>query len=492
MLRYRTLVSACLLVMALSACNSNDVTAADAAAQAQLELQQGRLADSSRSIHKAISIHDDVSEYWITLGKINAETQDYAGAFTAYENGIGLDRGNVDTLHALCQLGIAAGFPDRVDKYADELLLMNPGDAVAIVAKGQSALARGDQSSALKYAEQVLATAPQDSSAQILKARVLAARGSFADAATFIEATLGAGGDDSSKLVYLKGLYTEARDRDHYQLTVKRLAEAKPKDPAIQIDYADMLYQTGQIEAANAVILKIVHAQPNSIAVAASILDTWLKEGSNAITLAQIQAQSASASLQMKAAYAQFASEVGHPEMANGILASALQDKPITSDNTDAQSALAYARGLMGQRPTAIARLSEIVAFDSSQPRALLARARLYLIDKDFGHAIEDARNAVAQDPKNASARLTLAGALSAHGDKALAESALREGVQLLPADTRLAARLAALLDAKGQRSLASEVLRDLTRASPVSLRALRLQQTLDPASATKGAATSP
>ncbi|WP_420383820.1 tetratricopeptide repeat protein [Novosphingobium sp.] len=488
MLRYRSFAVISLLAFSLSACTSRDTTAADAAAQAQLELQQGRVADASRSIHKAISIHDDVSEYWMILGKIDADMEDYSGAFTAYENALGLDRANVEALRALCQFGIAAGFPDKVDKYADQLLLMSPGDSLPTVAKGQAALARGDQAGALKYAEQVLKTAPQDSSAQILKARVLGARGSYSDAAEFIEATLGAGGDDSSKLIYLKGLYTEARDRPHYQLTLKRLAEAKPNAPAVQIDYADMLYQTGQPDQANALIIKIVHAHPNNVGVAASILDTWLKEGADAITPSQIRNQSASASLQMKAAYAQFASEAGHPELVDGILKAALWGKPISTEHTDAQSALAYAMGLMGQRPAAIGRLSKIIEFDSSQPQALLARARLFMNDKDYGHAIEDARNAVAQDPKNALARITLADALFAHGDESLGENALREGVRVLPADTRLAARLATFLAAKGQRDRASEVLRDLTRASPVSLRALRLRQTLDPASVAEAA----
>jgi tetratricopeptide (TPR) repeat protein len=492
MLRCRSLVLACLIALPFAGCTSRDSVAAGAAAEAELDLREGRLAAASRAIHLALGTRDDVSEYWITLGKIDVASDDAPGAFAAYENAIGLDRSNVEVLRALCQLGIAAGVPDKVDKYADQLLLINPQDTIPVIAKGQAALVRGDGATALQYAEQVLKTAPQDNGAQILKARVLAGRGNYSEAAEFIENTLGTGGDDSSRLVYLKGLYADAHDRPHYQLTVKRLAEAKPADAAIQLDYADMLYQTGQFAEANGVIIHITRTHPNDIGVAEKILDTWLKQGPDALSLAQIQSQAKGASLETKAVYAQFANEIGHPELANSLLKKDLEGRAVSTDNSDAESALAYATGLAGHRATAIALLSDILEFDQFQPRALLARARVRLADKDIPGAIEDARSAVAQEPKSASARLILADALFAQGDESLGEDALREGVRAMPDDIRISGRLANFLVSKGQRDLANDVLRDLTRASPVSLRALRLRQTLDPAAMPDAVLTAP
>jgi Tfp pilus assembly protein PilF len=483
---------ACLLTFSFAGCSSHDSVAAGAAAEAELDLRQGRDAAASQAIHIALAARDDVSEYWITLAKIDLATNDVQGAFSAYENAIGLDRANVEVLRALCQLGIAAGAPDKVDKYADQLLLINPEDTTPVIAKGQAALARGDATAALQFAEQVLKKAPQDNGAQILKARILAGRGEYAQAAQFIEDTLGTGGDDSSRLIYLKGLYREAHDRAHYELTLKRLAEGHPADAAIQLDYADMLYQTGMSGAANGVIVQITRKHPHDIGVAEDVLQTWLTQGPDALGLAQISSQAGVASLEIKAIYAQFANELGHPELAKSILHAALQNKAISTESSDAEAALAYADGLMGHRTTAIARLSEILQFDQFQPRALLARSRLRMADKDVSGAIEDARSAVAEDPKNASARLALADALFAQGDATLGENALREGARAMPDDVRIAARLANYLVTRGQRDLANEVLRNLMRASPVSLRALRLRQAFDPTAKPAAMLTTP
>ena len=488
MLRFRLLAISCLLAMSVTGCASRDTKAANAAAEAEAELQQGRNTAALRSIQQALKSRDDISEYWILLGKIATASGDFSGAFAAYENALSLDRSNVEVLRSLCQLGLTVRAPDKIDKYADQLLLLAPGESMPVVMKGSAALQRGDEAKALQFAEQVLAKSPLDSGAQILKARVLAARGNFAESAAFIEGTLGTGNDDAPKLNYLSELYARAEDRPRYQLTQKRRAEANPHDPTIQLEYADMLYQTGQNALANATIHNVAHLHPDNIGVAASILDTWLKQGSDAVALSQIRAQATAASLEIKAVYAQFASEIGHPEVALAILGQDLDDSPVTADNADAKSARAYAIALQGHRADALARLSEILEFDDTQPRALLARARVRAADRDFDAAIADARAAASQDPKNATARLALVDILFAHGDGDLGESALREAVRAMPEDVRLASRLAQFLLKRGQRDRAVEVLRDLTRANPVSLRAIRLRQSLDPSAVQESA----
>ena len=471
----------CLLVLALAGCASRDTQAADAASEAQAALQMGRNTDALRSIHKALEARDDVSEYWLLLGRIDTATDDLTGAFSAYENALGLDHGNVEALRLLCQLGLTVRAPDKVDKYADQLLLMNPGDTMPLVMKGRAALERDDPTTALQFAEQVLAKAPQDNDALILKGQVMAARKDFAGAAKFIEGAAISEGDEAPRLLFLKDLYSQAHDRPHYQWTLQRLAAAKADDPAIQLDYADMLYQTGQTIAANTVITRIMRLRPNDIGVAANILDIWLKQGPDVLSLPQIPIQAANVSMEMQAAYAQFANEIGHPEIAKAILEQRLTDSSVTIANADAKAALAYAIGLQGHRADAISRLSDVLEFDPSQPRALLDRARLRSADKDFTGATEDARHAIAQDPRNATARMALADILFANGEAGLAESTLREGVRAMPEDCRLAARLAKFLLQQGKREQANSLLRDLTRATPVSLRASRLRLALDP-----------
>lgn len=475
------IAAALILALALSACQSRDKTAASAAADAQTAFQQGHNAAALRSIRQALAARDDVSDYWLLLGRIGAATNDLPTAFDAYENVIELDRGNVEALRLLCQLGLAVKAPDKVDKYADQLLLLTPGDPLPLVMKGGAALQRGDKDGALNLAEQVLAKSPQDSGALILKGRVLAARGDFAGAASFIDGTMASGSDDGGRLTFLKELYVQAGDRTRYQLTVKRIAAQKPGDADRQLDYADMLFQTGQPAVANAVVMEQMRRHPDSIAVAGRIVDIWLNQGPDALPAAEMQRRAGNVSLEMKSAFARFANETGRPELALAVLPSDLGGSKPDLANADALAAAAYASGLLGRRSDAMGRLDEILALDEAHPGALLARARLKAIGRDVAGAVNDARRVVTDDPRNVTARLALADFLIMHGDIDLARSELREGVRAMPGEPRLAARLADFLVKQGDRAGALDVARDLVRAAPVSLRALRLRAMLDP-----------
>ena len=472
-----------LMLMGCSWFDTRDARAASAASDASIAFQQGRNAAALKAIHAALAARDDVSDYWLLLGRISTASHDLAGAFDAYENVIELDRANVEALRLLCQLGLSIKAPDKVDKYADQLLLLTPEDPLPLVMKGGAALQRGDSSAAMKFADQVLATNSQDRDAQILKGRVLASRGQVAAAATYVEGVV-AGGDDGPRLTFLMQLYQKAGDRPNYQRTVARLASVKPDDADLQLAYADMLYQTERPAAANEVIVAQTSKHPNDVGVAAKIVNSWLKQGADALTSSQIITQAARASLEMKSAYAQFADETGRPQLATAILGS-IGDVGVSAPNSDAKVAHAYALILQGQFAKGVRQLDDVLAFDPTHPGALLARARLKRLQSDLSGAIADARQVIADDPQNVAARLVLVDSLFAHGDVDLGLDTLREGVRAVPDDVRMASRLTIFLLARGQKGEAMDVLRNLVRAAPTNLRAARLRASLDPAEAT-------
>ena len=184
----------------------------------------------------------------------------------------------------------------------------------------------------------------------------------------------------------------------------------------------------------------------------------------------------------MKAACAQFANEIGRPDIAKAVLGNDRPDAEPNAQNSDAKAAFALAVGLEGRRADALGRLDQILAVDPSQPRALLARARLLgTTASNWNAAVSDVRRVVADDPRNVTARLMLAELLLGRKDQELGESILREGARITPDEPRIAARLAKLLIDRGQKDEAAQVLRDLTLAAPASLRAQRLRASIDP-----------
>jgi tetratricopeptide (TPR) repeat protein len=467
------------LALGLAAgCASRDTRAAEEASDAQTAYDQGRIPDAIIAINQALAARDDVLDYWLLKAHIALKAGDRASAYSAYEYVIQLDHGNMEALQELCQLGLAVGDVDGVDKYADQMLLLTPNAAIPLAAKGNAALRRSDTATALAFANRVLGQDPNDIGALILKARVMIAGGDYAGGANLIEKAPDSDVNTLPKLVFLKEVYIRSDSRTGYEATVRRLAAASPRDPDVQLGYADLLYQQGHADAALAVVRKVMTLFPHDLRVAAAALNVWMETGPAALDPARMVAEAAGLSLVMKADFAEFANETGHPDVAIAVLQGADQGEP-TLDNSNAKAALAYAVGLKGHTAEAMARLNAILdeAADSNQPFALLARARLLAASHAYENALRDARLLVVNDPKNVSARLALADILQASGQTDLGESALREGIRAIPEDTRIAGRLAAMLAARGDKAQAAAVVRDLIRIVPMDQRANRLAQ---------------
>jgi tetratricopeptide (TPR) repeat protein len=479
------------LALCLAAgCRSADSVAASRAAEAQADLDQGRVTAARIAIGKAIAARDDVLDYWLLKAHIDLKGGDRSSAFSDYELVLQLDHGNMEALQALTQIGISAGTPDIVEKYADQLLVLSPNSPMALTSKGNIALTRHDLDGAEALADRVLTANPQDLPALSLKARIMVARSRFADAAALIEKTADTPDNFLPKLKLLKDIYTQAGDRPNYDRTLRKLAAVAPDDASVQFEYADVLYQDGQPDLARAAVRRIMAAKPSDLQVAATALSVWMAAGAQALDMGRIAADAANLSPLMKADYAQFANENGHPEIAIAVLQGAEQGDP-TTQNSNAKAALAYARGLAGHVPEAMQQLNAILDddHDPNQPWALLARARLLAASHDYLNAVRDARLLVANDRGNATAHLALVDILRASGSADLSDSALREGLRAIPGSTRLATRLAANLTAHGQKDLAAQVALDLSRTATMDQRAKALLQTYVPSAAARAPA---
>jgi len=456
-------------LLATSGCASKDQKAAAAAAEAEAALQRGDMWNARRAIGQAVGIRDDVSDYWLLSGRIALTAGDLGGAFNAYQNVINLDRANVEALQTLCRLALIARDPDRVDRYADQLLLLTPGNPIPLTAKGAAALQRGDPKAAAGFAEQALAGNPSYFDALMLKGRVALSERRYADAAAIVESTLSVAGSPAGRLDLLRDIYSQSGNRAGYERTVARLAQAQPEDPFSQLAYADQLYELNRGDAARAVIARAVRLRPDDVKVAGTLLETWRRQGPDAVPLAGLQAAAADLSPTMRTAYAQYALDQSRPDLAAKLMAGA-------GDGTDVRAIRAVAAGQSGDAEAAIDTLGQILSDDPSNPRALVGRARLLGTMGRLAPAIADARRVTTDDPGNVSARLLLAELFTAQKDGILAEGQLREGLEAVPGDARLAARLSSMLVARGRSDAAADVWREAVRDAPLDLRTRRLR----------------
>lgn len=467
-----------LAALLIAGCSSDERKAANEAASAQAALDSGQIGVARQYIQRALALRDDVSDYWLLMAHIALAGKDIGGAFSAYQNALQFDRANVEALTSLCQIALGANIAPQAVKYADQLALVIPASTLPNTVRAAAAAQRGDKARANQYLALVFAARPGDVGGLLVKAHMLADESDFAGAAKVVEQSLAVPGDPTSRLFALVEYYRLARDRDGLFSATERLARVMPDDPDIQLHYADLLFDKGAIDAANAAITRAARAAPNNIGIAAAALNLWLKQGRDAVPADRLAAAAADTPLALRAAYAQFASETGRPALAIRLLADAnLAAGQLTRPEVaNAAAALAYARGMSGDRAAADAGLAAVLAADPNNPWALLARGRLRAAAGDGRGALEDLRRAVAQDGANVAARQTLADVLFRSGEPLLAETALRDGMKAADDDPRLAATLARLQIAQGRRDKAAVTIAEFVRAHPLSRRAALLR----------------
>lgn len=464
----RFIASAALAAMTLApACTSRDDKAAAAAAVAQDALQSGDLATARRQIGTALAARDDISDYWLLSAHIALAEGSYGGAFDAYETLLSLDHGNAEALTRLCQISLSADQPQRAERYADQLALLHPGDKAATTVKAALAIQNGDRQTAARLLDQVLATDPADALAQIVRSKLLMIDEDYKGAAQAAEASLAAPGDAAGRLNVLKGIYLKAQDVEGYRRTVARLARAYPDQTAAQLDYARILYDSGDAAGGLAIAARILSRDGDSAAPASAVLNLWNAQGTSAMPAGAIVPNGAKGSLPAKAAYAQYANAIGRPDLALQLLGDTAAQEPANAANADVKAARAQARAQLGASGLANAEIAAVLAADGDQPRALAARASVRAKGGDRQGAIEDLRHALAGDPDNATARLTLAQLQLAQGDAVLATATLQEGLSRPSPDPRVASRLAALLRSQGRGAQAAEVIKTFAREHP-------------------------
>src|SRR5579875_1241668 len=164
----------CLSIAACAAgCRSSDARANDALNAYQTAIASNDLNGARRSLLALVQAKDDVPDYWIELGKLEASMGSYTDAYYAFSRAYELDRSNVDVLRSVTQLALRAGDLNSAKSHAEELEVLSPGDPWSKLTNGWVAINELHYDDAITAADSILANSPYDPSAIILKARAL-------------------------------------------------------------------------------------------------------------------------------------------------------------------------------------------------------------------------------------------------------------------------------------------------------------------------------
>lgn len=436
-------VVACLSAACLSAsCNTSDARAQQALADYQVAAAGNDPQSARRALLELVSAKDDVSEYWVELGKVQASLGNQGDAFYAFTRAYELDRGNVELLSLVTQFALRAGSLDIAQSRAKDLEVLAPDDPWVKLTKASTAISQSRFEEAIAASDSILATDPFNPIAAVMKGRGLIGLGREREAVDLLRKQVQAQPSDLGSLQLLTRAYERASDWKNAAAAALRLQQLTPADRSNSLLLIRSAFLSGNEKLGRAASVRLL--QPNAeVGLIRDILDLWGQYWRSPDRLGEATSLANSANgLERKLAYAAFLNSNGKPDEAVRLSSSAAT-LPVNAGNAEANAILADAWSRMGKLGPAKSRLDAIIVFDPGNATALRSRAELALRTGNADAAVIDAQNLVAVLPQSAKDRLLLARCFTAAGQDRWADRTLWSAFQEIPADEQIFAALA-------------------------------------------------
>src|SRR6476660_1867457 len=134
-------LAACLSISAaLTGCSSADSRAQKALQAYQAAAAAYDLPTARKALLDLVRAKEDVPDYWVELGKLQASMGSYSDAYYAFTRAYELDRSNPELLRAVTELALRSGDIGLAESRARELDIVAPGDPWVKLTNGWAAV----------------------------------------------------------------------------------------------------------------------------------------------------------------------------------------------------------------------------------------------------------------------------------------------------------------------------------------------------------------
>lgn len=472
-MEYRSLAKriAIAALLLLGGCGSPQERALKAVTRFEQYYAARDFVDARAEIQKAIAIEDDVAEYWTRLGRAELGLRNYFPAYSAYQRALELDKGNKEALQAMAELAYSGGKPRDAGNLADQMLEKEPRNLRMLLVKGAIAVDDKDYPAGKQFIGKMLEIDPDNEGAIVLLGRVLFQTGEGARGAKLIEGSIAKLGPSPLKLALLIDIYTAGHDLDGITRSYRRMFAIDRRSVGLRLDYAKALYENDEPGRALVVIDQLQRARPHDNDLKKQIVELWDMVGSDAVDLDQVRRFADAGNDEMKLALARLAIEQGRFAEALQIVKPFITDDKITPENVVPQMLYAQAQSGVGQKAEGIARANRVLAFDSTNPEALILRVQIEIDRKDFPAALTDAQILERDNPDSDAARLALPHVYMAKADRIMADTSFARALGDIPDSVAIMDEYSDWLVTTGRPAMALDVARRFTRSNGRSLR---------------------
>ena len=416
----------------LSGCQSKDRRARRAFDQFQAAEARGDLPAERRALLALVTADDTVADYWVQLGKAQAQLGDYGGAFNAFQRAHELDRANPSVLDFITQIALRSGNLPLAEKSAHELELVAPSDPAVPLTYGYVALRQGNFAEADRQAKILLATTPNDPSANVLRARILFRSETPEKAIALLREQVRLQPSDELSLRALLSIY-ELREQWADAATIAgSLLALHTKDSTVRARLIDSEIRSGGAQAAlRSTIVGLEAAEPRELEL---LLSPWVATGDQSIISPKVLELASKSQGDRRLALARFLALADYPEQVRQLTAG-LATVPVNAGNLAANALYGAALAAVGQTVAGLDRLNAVLELDGGNADALRGRAKIRSRMGAHKLAIEDAQKLIASDRSAPQSRLLLANLYTSAGQIDNARRTLWDSFHEIPAE---------------------------------------------------------
>ncbi|WP_174274257.1 tetratricopeptide repeat protein [Sphingomonas bacterium] len=456
-------LAAVLAALALASCGQNIPKADAYEAQADGMMTAQAYPVAVDMLQKSVKYDSNEPRRWVKLGRAQRALNMPALAAMSFQHALDLDPANIESLQNLSILEVRAGRYDDAKSYVDPLMSLSPDDVAGLLALGAIALYQKRLPEGLGYAERLIKIAPSSLGGYSLKAHVLDAMGRPAAAAKVLAQQALFNPDDKDLALQLLTLYQRAGDVEGVRTTAINLARLVPDDPRYQMEAARAFFARGDRAKADGIIAAIVRRYLYHPDIMLAVAQYWQATMPADAAIARITALAQGANGRTKAGLCDLLVRLGKVQAVLAMLKPIAADE-VSAGNADVLASYAGALFVTGKLDQAKKIVDDVLTFDGQVDTALIVRARIALMRKQYAAALTDAQLAATDNIQNAQAAILVPQIYAAWGNRLLAGRTWGDAQAHLPDDVLVLGERVKWLLATKQADIAKGLTADFSR----------------------------
>ncbi len=483
------------LLLSVAACGSAEGRKASYIAHGEKYLAEHNYEKARVEFRNAIQIDPKDAKPHYLAGEASEKLGDPRDAFGQYQGAVDLDPKQSNARAALARLYVLANLPQKAIELVAPGLVLDPGSAPLLMARGAARAELGDAKNALDDAETAVRLAPDNDYAVSLLAGLYGAQGQNDKAIEVVSAALQRLPDNVDLRVELADLYLQGQHPELAEPELKKAIELEPKTLPRRYNLERFYEQTGNADAAEKTLREVIALAPDEVATKMMLLKLIAERRGPEQAEAQMQKFIAAepGNDQLKLALADYQQHRNKTDLAEATYRAVIAHAGTGPAGLTARNRLAEMLLGANQPEAAQALIRDVLKENPRDGDALMIRANLALSNGDVDAAITDLRTVLRDQPNSAPIQRTLAQAHLRNNEPALAEEALRAAVQANPSDIDARFELALVLQKTGKASQSRALLEQLVAESPDNARLVeelfKVQMNLNDVAAARGTA---